>query len=671
MTVQLLSRLRRWSGRHRYQPLITAFLVYLALATAGRLVLMAINGGDILPDIARWPLALGAGLMMDVIVALYVCLPFALFLSLLPSRWLDSRGSRGLVTVITYLFLFGLLYLLIAELVFFSEFNSRFNNVAVDYLIYPKEVFVNIRDTYPVKTVLALTASGAAVLLFFLRRFFVGGLATPLAWRQRGVLALIYLTPLLTGALAMNINTTHISDNRILNEVAGNGIYSFFHALINNESDYDTQYARIAEADALRRLRRQIAGGDSRFIHPADPYDIARTVKTGRPLRPMNVVIVLEESLGSLFVGSLHPEGPAMTPEFDRLSRDGLYFTRIYSTGNRTVRGIEATLTGLPPMPARSVVKRKSGVNLFSLPSVLHSKGYETVFIYGGRSYFDNIRDFSLRNGFNRVVDQDDFKHITYTTIWGVCDEDIFLNSIAEFNRMHATGKPFFATVLTVSNHTPYTYPAGRIPEDPSVKRREHAIKYADYSIGRFMREARRQPFFRNTLFVFLGDHGARVYGRQEIPIRSYEIPVLFYAPGLIPKGRRVNQLGSQMDVAPTILGLLGIDHESRFVGRDLLRTKPSEARALFSHNRDVGLLRGNRMAVLGVRRQVELFSVDPRNGKFQRLKPDSDPELVADAIAYFQGANRLYQKRRLQPLSQSVIVPVPTRVAKRPHPDG
>lgn len=669
MIVQLISRVRRWSGGNRYQPLLTTFLVYLAAATLGRVVLMTVNGGDITPDVARWPLALGAGFIMDVMVGLYVCLPFALFLSLLPGRWLDSRTTRGLVSVVTCLFLFGLLYLLVAEVVFFHEFNSRFNNVAVDYLIHPKEVFVNIRDTYPVKTVLTLTAAGAAVLFYLLRGWFLRGLSAPLGWRPRAQLALFYLAPLLTGAMALNINSTHVSDNRILNEIAGNGIYSFVHALVNNESDYDTQYARIDEAESLRRLRRLIGGPGQTFTHPSDAYDIARTVHTGRPMRPMNVVIVLEESLGSLAVGSLHPEGPSLTPEFDRLSKDGLYFTRIYSTGNRTVRGIEATLTGLPPMPARAVVKRSSGKNLFSLPSVLRSKGYETVFIYGGRSYFDNIREFSLNNGFNRVVDQDDFKHISFTTIWGACDEDIFRNSIDEFNRMHAAGKLFFATVLTVSNHTPYTYPAGRIPEDPSAQRREHAVKYADFSIGQFMREARRHPFYRDTLFVFLGDHGARVHGKQEIPVHSYEIPVLFHAPALIARGRRVDQLGSQMDVAPTILGLLGLDHESRFVGRDLLRTKPSEARALFSHNRDVGLLRGNRMAVLGVRQGVELFEGDSRSAKFRRLDPGADPELVADAIAYFQGTNRLYQMRRLEPLAQAPIIPKLAKSLSAPHP--
>lgn len=659
---------RAWPGRGHYQPLWTAFLVYLAAATLTRVVLVVQNGADVWPDLARLPLAFGAGFILDFVTGLYACLPLALFLTLMPRRRLRGRVTRYFVAGMSMLYLFGLLYLGVAEVVFFDEFNSRFNNVAVDYLVHPKEVFVNIRDTYPLKTVLAFTVTGALLLFYFLRRRFLDGLQQPVGWRPRAQLALAYLTPLLIAASAASNDVTRVSDNRILNEIAGNGVYAFGHALANNESDYDQLYARIDEHDAFARLRRQMTQDNARFRASDDPADIARSVRAAGAGRPMNVVVVLEESFGAQFVGSLHPEGPSMTPEFDRLAAEGLYFTNIYSTGNRTVRGIEATLTGLPPMPARSVVKRTSGVNLFSLPSVLKAKGYQTAFIYGGRAYFDNIRNFSLNNGFDRVIDQNDFRKISYTTIWGVCDEDIFDNALVEFDRMHANGKPFFATVLTVSNHSPFTYPKGRIAENPDEQRRTFAIKYADYAIGRFIRDAKRHPFFDNTLFVFLGDHGARVYGSQEIPLTSYEIPVLMYAPKLIAKGRRVDQLGSQMDVPPTILGMLGMDYESRFFGHDLLRMKPGEGRALMSHNANVSMLRGSHLAVLGLRNKIELWEGDPKRGSFRRLPPDADPELVKDAIAYYQAGNRLYQQRRLAPLPQS---PVSTSVAQSHAPQS
>jgi membrane-anchored protein YejM (alkaline phosphatase superfamily) len=231
---------------------------------------------------------------------------------------------------------------------------------------------------------------------------------------------------------------------------------------------------------------------------------------------------------------------------------------------------------------------------------------------------------------------------------------------------MHADGKPFFATVLTVSNHPPYTFPTGRIEENPQyVQKRENAMRYADYAIGKFMRDARGHAFFDNTLFVFLGDHGARMHGKQEIPLPSYEIPVLFYSPTLIAKGRRVDTLGSQMDVAPTILGMLQFDYRSRFFGRDLLNRPAQKNWALMTHNRDIALLRDDKLAVLGVRGVRELWRRDPVSGDLARLPIESDPELLDDAIAYYQSAVRLYEWQRFGALAQEPLTPVVAQSAR------
>lgn len=637
----------------RFIPLYWALGLFIAASTITRLILLGLHLDQIRGDLWYVAPVLLSGLAFDSFMAVTLAIPFVLFLVFMPSRWLAARATRWLVGGLFFAHLFALFYLCAAEIVFFGEFNSRFNYVAVDYLIYPKEVFVNIRDTYPIGWVLAADAVLSLGLFLFLRRRIDAALSMPAPWTRRARFTGWHAVPVMAGALALNINVAQVSDNRVLNEIAGNGLYSFFHAAVNNEVDYDILYARIDEGQALTRVHDLVRTDNARFVHPDDPYAIERDIRGHGHSQAMNVVLVLEESLGSQFVGSLHPEGPSVTPEFDKLSRDGLYFTRIYATGNRTVRGIEASLVSIPPLPGRSLVKRPGGVGVFSLPSVFLGKGYQTAFIYGGRSYFDNLGDFALHNGFERVVDQNDFKQTGFTTVWGVADEELFDHALAEFDAMHAQGKPFFATVLTVSNHTPYTYPQGRIPENPDEQKRENAIKYADYAIGKFMRDARAHAFFENTVFVFLGDHGARVYGRQEIPLESYEIPVLYYAPKLIARGRRVDQLGSQMDVGPTLLGLLDMDYRSQFFGRDLLRVPPERAWALMGHNRDVALMRGDHLAVLGIRGTRELWQRDPRTGAFQRLAPDSDPALMDDAIAYYQSANRLYHLHRLKPQAQ------------------
>jgi phosphoglycerol transferase MdoB-like AlkP superfamily enzyme len=268
------------------------------------------------------------------------------------------------------------------------------------------------------------------------------------------------------------------------------------------------------------------------------------------------------------------------------------------------------------------------------------------MFVYGGRGLFDNMRHFALANGFERFVEQKDFKTITHKTIWGVCDEDIFRKSIEEFDRLQTSGRPFFATILTVSNHKPYTFPKGRIDLNPDQHSRDHAVKYADWALGRFFEDARSHPFFKKTVFVVLGDHGARVYGADFIPIESYEIPVLIYSPALVSKSKRVDTLGCSMDVAPTIMGLLGLPYRSVFFGRDLLNLPKEKGYALLQHDRDIGFFDGKRLGLLSTRRFDAVYDFDSKAVQFQKISDPTPAEqdLVTTAVSFYQTAFHLYE---------------------------
>jgi len=377
------------------------------------------------------------------------------------------------------------------------------------------------------------------------------------------------------------------------------------------------------------------------------PGTSLRHVATARAPRRLNVVVVLEESLGSQFIGTLGTgTTPSLTPHFDSIAAEGTLLTHAYSTGNRTIRALEATTSSLPPLPGISVVRRPESVDLFTLPALLRSRGYATEFIYGGRALFDGMGAYMRNNGMQRVIEQKDYPSGEFTTAWGVSDEAIFTKALAEMDSLHATGKPFYTLVLSVSNHRPYTYPAGRIAADPNARKRVNVVQYADWALGRFVRQARTHAFFANTVFVLMGDHGPRVYGAAEIPLPSYSVPVVFYAPGIVPAGARNPTLSSSMDVPPTVLGLLGGTYDSKFFGRDVLSSQARSGLAVMTHNNEIALMRDNRLAVLGLRGATTVYDVDSTGAMRPVVPPDaSSRALVEDAIAYFQTADELYRR--------------------------
>ena len=587
-----------------------------------------------------------SGFHRDLFAGLAELLPLLCWLALLSNRQFAARWHRLFFLAATFVFAFAQIFLLFIEFFFFEEFRSRFNTVAVDYLDNPREVIVNIWESYHVGLFLLGCLGLTLLWMWAARRRFRPMWDLPCSVKARllHLAAAAGLAALLLPSL--NLRGAHVGHDRTVNEVANNGALSFAAAAWTHHLEFADFYKTIPLDEAYRRARRLTAAPDASFKAQGD--SLLRQV-AGDPARPrLNVVIMLEESLGSEFWGCLG-RAHTLTPEMDKLAaQEGLLFTNIYACGNRTVRGMEGVLSSFPPLPGGSIVKQELSDNVETTARVLKRDGYSTLFVYGGRGLFDGMRSYALRNGYDRFIEQKHFAHPTFTTIWGVCDEDLFARTIRECRQLAAAGKPFFVTTLSVSNHKPYLYPPGKIPEDPARRKREYAVKYSDFALGEFFRAARQEAFWTNTLFVVVADHGARVYGEQSIPIHSYEIPVLMAGPAVVKHPGRNGQLGSSLDVSPTILGLIGRPYETMFFGQDLLKSPPEAGRALLNHNRDIGLLVRDRLAVLGLLQTDEFYAGDPKRTDMRLVsKPTAaDLELEQDAIALYQVADDLYTHR-------------------------
>src|SRR3954469_1220908 len=620
--------------------LATVFIVVSGLT---RMVLAGIAIANDQVTLSNMPAVMLVGLLYDIITALSLFAPFAIYLALVPERLYRRRWHLWLMGTLVSLTVFGLIYLGAVEYFFFDEFNSRFNFVAVEYLIYPHEVFVNIWQSYPVAKVLLATALLTAALSWLARDLIFGRAINPARPLRR--LALLGVLALLIAAAyaSVDFNTGRFSANRIVNELAMNGVYSFFSAAVNSERDYDASYLSLPGSEAGERLRNLVKSPDSTFFGEADHIK-RRIIADGAP-KHFNVVVLLEESLGAEFVGA-YGDRRGLTPNFDRLAPQGMLFTHAYATGTRTVRGMEAVSASFPPVPAESIVKRTHNEGMFNWSTVMAKNGYSPTFVYGGFGTFDNMNHFFQTNGY-RVFDRTDMEAAHFANIWGISDEDLFGNAIKIFDQQYGRGEKIFSIVMTTSNHKPYTFPAG-IPGVPEKGGgRDAGVRYADYAIGRFFEMAKSKPWFDDTLFVIVADHGARVYGREDIPISTYEIPLLIYSPRHI-KPSQVATLTSQIDVAPTVIGMLDFDYESIFFGTDVLLAGNNPRRMIpLNHNRDIALFDGRNLFEIGFRKTSAQYAYDPVTHEQTRVS--TDPERMKDAIAVFQKAFEFYDKRRYQ----------------------
>lgn len=623
----------------RYRLLIGAVLLFVAVNAAVRVGLTAFEAD--LANLLPWRLVpiLAVGLLYDLAAAAYLLVPFALMALLVLDTPRGRKVFAALASALVAVALFAVLFTAVAEALFWNEFSTRFNFIAVDYLVYTRETLGNIRQSYPVGPYLAAVTTTVLALLWMMRRsIWAAGTLPGGTWRQRLVASgAIVLLPV-ASFLAIGDGPREMLPTSSSRELAGNGYYEFARAFRNNDLDYHTFYVTLPQREVVAEMRDEFSEAHSTAPFTNGVHPLERTITASGPERPMNVVLVTMESLGADFVQSFGGR-MGLTPSLDRLAGEGLKFSRVYATGTRTVRGLEALSLSVPPTPGNAVLKRKNNKGYQTLGGVLKEHGYDPLFIYGGYSYFDNMNDFFGGNGYT-VVDRSslDRKDISHETIWGVADEDLYKMVLREVDARAAQGKRVFAHVMTTSNHRPFTYPAGRI-DIPSGSGREGAVKYSDWAIGKFMEQAATRPWFHDTLFVFIADHTSHARGRTDLPPENYHIPLIAYAPGLF-SARTIDAVASQIDVGPTILALLNVSYTSRFFGQDILTEGLFHQRALMANYLTVGHMEGGVLVELSPKGRSRVFDADTG-----RALAPGDPRSalsIKETVAHYQLASDL-----------------------------
>ncbi|MPL56521.1 Phosphoglycerol transferase I [bioreactor metagenome] len=537
----------------------------------------------------------GGGVVKIVLAFLGLKILFFALMLFLPKQRLKIRNSLYFTTLFLYVLL--IIFNAVSEYFFYNEFGVRYNFIAVDYLIYTTEVIGNIMESYP-------------IIPLFTTIFVVTGLATWWIYKKTkdSLLQLPNLVQKLTllgvFAVLLGISLSFAEKinlkkgNIFQQEIAANGMVKFYEAFSNNTLDFFTFYPTVDQKTAEKNT-----------LLPLGTTTLNRTITSEKPELQKNVVLISIESLSAAYMKAYGYE-ESVTPFLDQLAQKSLFFTNLYATGNRTVRGLEALTLCIPPTAGESVIKReKENKNKFTTGSVFKSKGYSVKYLYGGYSYFDNMKDFYGGNGYE-IVDRDNFtpEEITFANVWGVCDEDMAKKAISEMNKDYNAGKPFFHHWMTVSNHRPFTYPEGKIDIPADSKSRKGGVKYTDYSIMKFFEMAQKQPWFKNTVFVIVADHCSSSAGKTELPMDKYRIPAMIYAPEFVAP-QKFSQVTSQIDVMPTVLGLLNFKYQTKFLGQDVF-SKNFVPRAYIATYQDLGFIKDNYLTVISPTKNIKQYQL-------------------------------------------------------------
>lgn len=644
--------------KNTYSVLINFVLFYLSASFLVRLSLLLVSFSKADIGIAALLRIFTQGLFFDLGVASFFVLPYALYLLFFPVKKSNSIVNKIITYTALFLALFILLFSFFAEFTFWGEFESRFNFIAVDYLIYTYEVINNINQSYPLPLLIGgMLAITLLVMWWFKKRGIYKQSFTGNTHFLKRLLVTVSVI-IIAGLYAFFVPNSFAerSENRYQNELAKSGIYSFFSAYKNNELNYKEFYKLLDDKEAFTIIRNELADSSASFI--SNDFSIRRNIAdTGTMVKP-NVIMVTIESLSADFLQSFGNK-QNITPVLDSLAKQSVLFTNMYATGTRTVRGMEALSLAISPTPGSSIVRRADNDNLTTIGYLFQQQGYERGFFYGGDGYFDNMNQYFGSNGFT-VTDRsrgllktDNFKtphHIIpdsavhFENAWGISDEDLYTAVIKDADEKFAAGKPFYDFVMTTSNHRPYTYPEGKI-DIPSGSGRDGAVKYTDFAIGEFVKQVQRKPWFKNTVIIFIADHCASSAGKNEIDIAKYHIPALIYnLPNTAPFS--IDKTCSQIDLYPTLFNLLNWTYNSNLYGKNVLSPEYKE-RVLLGTYQKLAYLNHDSLVILSPQRKVETFFYNKE--KNEQVPSPLNDRIVNHAIAYYQTAYYLFKNKGLK----------------------
>ena len=513
------------------------------------------------------------GLRMDTIVICIILIIPTIFLAITPKIF--SNFISKFLSIYILFFLVIALFIECASFPFFAQYDLRPNYLFIEYLEYPQEVTSLLFKDYKFQFIAVFILIIPTIKIYSKSKF----INFEQVFKQNYISRILILAPILLvlflgirsslGHRPVNISDALYSENRVINEITKNSLHSLGYAYYSNKKAENniSKYGKIDIKEAYKVASLAIG-----IDYKDEKKPFYREVKSKLTSKKQkNLVIFIQESMGAQFTGFIGKQN--FTPNLDNLAQDYLSFTNLYSNGTRSVRGLAALTSGTLPINGVEVIKRnKSQEGYFTVASLLKPYGYKSSFIYGGEARFDNMKGWYLGNGFDEVIEQKDFTNPIFTSTWGVSDEDLVIKANEKFKSYYENNEKFVSVMFSSSNHMPFELPDGKIEFEKNIPKTsvENAIKYADFAIGKFFELAKKEDYFKDTVFVVIADHNVRVYGDQIVPIDMFQIPAVIISDNIPPQ--IFSRLTSQSDVLATALDLIGIDLSYPILGNSIFK---------------------------------------------------------------------------------------------------
>ncbi len=435
-----------------------------------------------------------------------------------------------------------------------------------------------------------------------------------------------------TGYNPIKVSQAYYCQDPFLNQLGVNPVFNLLTSTLDDQRKENRRLSLMDDKGAIQRIQTLLNREGIEGISP-----IARMVKADSLPTRRNVVLVLMESMSARLMQSFG-QSKQLTPFLDSLYRESMGFSRCYSAGIHTNHGMYATLYSFPSIMKRNAMKG-SVIPVYSgLPTVLKENGYHNLFFMTHESQYDNMNAFFRTNGFDEIYAQENYPADKVANSFGVQDDFLYSYALPILNERAQSDQPFFSVLLSISNHPPYVIPPYFHPQ--SEKPEDQIVEYADWSISQFMKEAKKQPWYDNTLFVFLGDHGKLVGTPDcEMPQSYNHVPFFIHGKGITPEVR--GDFCGQVDIAPTLLGVLNISYTQNNFGIDIL--KEQRSCIFFTADDMIGARNNEYLYIYSPEQKTEFRYRFTEEGKLQPTSnPDSTQQLKDYVFSMLQGAEYL-----------------------------